>query len=79
MEILSHLFLWWLELYAKIKYLSPSQFHNIDGQAMISNGFHLPKISYEIQKAAVLSKYSGYNCPTITDSGNFKSCHLVVD
>jgi queuine tRNA-ribosyltransferase len=58
--------------YAKVKYLSPSQFHNIGAQAMISNGFHLSKNSNEIDQSGGLSKYSGYSCPTITDSGGFQ-------
>ncbi|MBZ9571523.1 tRNA guanosine(34) transglycosylase Tgt [Methanobrevibacter sp. TMH8] len=58
--------------YAKVKFLEPQQFHNINAQVMISNGFHLSKIDDEIEKAGGLSKYSGYNCPTITDSGGFQ-------
>ena len=58
--------------YAKTRFLSPSQFHNIGVQAMISNGFHLSKIADEIEKSGGLSQYSGYNCPTITDSGGFQ-------
>ncbi|MDR0900049.1 MAG: hypothetical protein LBM26_00145, partial [Methanobrevibacter sp.] len=27
--------------YGEVKFLSPSQFHSIGAQAMISNGFHL--------------------------------------
>ncbi|MDR2967954.1 MAG: tRNA guanosine(34) transglycosylase Tgt [Methanobacteriaceae archaeon] len=58
--------------YGEVRFLSPSQFHSIGIQAMISNGFHLSKISHEIDKAGGLSQYSGYNCPTITDSGGFQ-------
>ncbi|KZX16197.1 queuine tRNA-ribosyltransferase [Methanobrevibacter cuticularis] len=58
--------------YAKVKFLEPSKFHNIGAQAMISNGFHLSKIADEIEQAGGLSKYSKYNCPTITDSGGFQ-------
>ncbi|MDL2246274.1 tRNA guanosine(34) transglycosylase Tgt [Methanobrevibacter sp. OttesenSCG-928-K11] len=58
--------------YAKIKYLDPDMFHNINAQAMISNGFHLSKNSKEIDDAGGLSSYSKYNCPTITDSGGFQ-------
>jgi len=58
--------------YGNVRFLSPSDFHNISLQAMICNGFHLSKISSEIEKAGGLSKYSGYNCPTITDSGGFQ-------
>ena len=58
--------------YGEVRFLSPSHFHDIGVQAMISNGFHLSKISHEIEQAGGLSKYSGYNCPTITDSGGFQ-------
>ena len=58
--------------YGEVRFLSPSKFNSINLQAMISNGFHLSKISDEIEKAGGLSKYSGYNCPTITDSGGFQ-------
>jgi queuine tRNA-ribosyltransferase len=58
--------------YGEVRFLSPSQFHDIGVQAMISNGFHLSKISSEIDQFGGLSKYSGYNCPTITDSGGFQ-------
>jgi len=58
--------------YGEVRFLSPSQFHNIGVQAMISNGFHLSKISHEIEETGGLSQYSGYNCPTITDSGGFQ-------
>ncbi len=47
--------------YAKVKFLEPYQFHNINAQVMISNGFHLSKIDDEIEKAGGLSEYSGYN------------------
>jgi len=58
--------------YAEVRFLSPSKFKDIGLQAMISNGFHLSKISHKIEQAGGLSKYSGYNCPTITDSGGFQ-------
>ncbi|MCL2157354.1 MAG: tRNA guanosine(34) transglycosylase Tgt [Methanobrevibacter sp.] len=58
--------------YGEVRFLSPNQFHEIGLQAMISNGFHLSKISDEIEESGGLSKYSGYNCPTITDSGGFQ-------
>jgi len=58
--------------YGEVRFLAPSKFHSIGVQSMISNGFHLSKISHEIEEAGGLSKYSGYNCPTITDSGGFQ-------
>lgn len=58
--------------YGNVRFLSQSQFSNIGLQTMISNGFHLSKISNEIEQSGGLSQYSGYNCPTITDSGGFQ-------
>lgn len=58
--------------YGEVRFLSPSKFHDIGLQAMISNGFHLSKVSNVIEKNGGLSKYSGYNCPTLTDSGGFQ-------
>ncbi|MCL2115208.1 MAG: tRNA guanosine(34) transglycosylase Tgt [Methanobrevibacter sp.] len=58
--------------YGEVRFLSPAQFHSLGVQAMISNGFHLSKISDEIEQSGGLSQYSGYNCPTITDSGGFQ-------
>lgn len=58
--------------YSKVRFLPPYQFNNIGAQAMISNGFHLSKISKDIEQSGGLSKYSEYNCPTITDSGGFQ-------
>lgn len=62
--------------YGEIRFLSPSKFHDIGVQAMISNGFHLSKISHQIEQTGGLSQYSGYNCPTLTDSGGFQIMSL---
>ncbi|KZX14752.1 tRNA guanosine(34) transglycosylase Tgt [Methanobrevibacter curvatus] len=62
--------------YGKVRLLSASQFHNIGAQGMISNGFHLSQIADEIDGAGGLYSYSGYNCPTITDSGGFQVMSL---
>jgi len=58
--------------YGEVRFLSSSDFHEIGAQAMICNGFHLSKISEDIEQAGGLSKYSRYNCPTLTDSGGFQ-------
>jgi len=62
--------------YGEVRFLSHTQFHNIGIQGMICNGFHLSKTSNEIEQLGGLSKYSGYNCPTITDSGGFQVMSL---
>ncbi|RBQ22766.1 tRNA-guanine(15) transglycosylase [Candidatus Methanobinarius endosymbioticus] len=58
--------------YGNVRLLSPYQFHEIGLQAMICNGFHLSKIDDKIEAGGELSKYSGYDCPTLTDSGGFQ-------
>jgi len=58
--------------YGEVRFLSPSKFHDLGLQGMICNGFHLSQISHEIEEKGGLSKYSGYNCPTLTDSGGFQ-------
>ncbi|WP_409199598.1 tRNA guanosine(34) transglycosylase Tgt [Methanobrevibacter sp. DSM 116169] len=58
--------------YGDVRFLSTDKFHEIGIQAMISNGFHLSKISDKVETSGGLYTYSGYNCPTITDSGGFQ-------
>ena len=58
--------------YGEVRFLAPNLFHDIGAQAMICNGFHLSKNSRKIEQTGGLSKFSGYNCPTLTDSGGFQ-------
>lgn len=58
--------------YGAVRFLEPSKFHDVGLQGMICNGFHLSKISNKIDNQGGLSKFSKYNCPTLTDSGGFQ-------
>ena len=43
---------------------------------MLSNGYHLRNISEEIADQGGLAKWSGWNGPTLTDSGGFQVMSL---
>lgn len=60
----------------KVRYLSMEDLKSINAQAMLSNGYHLRKPSFEIAKAGGLAQWSGWNGPTLTDSGGFQVMSL---
>lgn len=60
----------------EVKFVSFEDLKNINAQAMLSNGYHLRNKKEEIFKAGGLAKYSGWNGPTITDSGGFQVMSL---
>ena len=59
-----------------VKFVSFDDLKKISGQAMLSNGYHLRKKSYEIAKNGGLSKWSLWDKPTLTDSGGFQVMSL---
>ena len=59
-----------------VKNLSNDDMQDIKAQAMLSNGYHLRGKSAEIAKDGGLAKYSGWNGPTLTDSGGFQVMSL---
>ncbi len=59
-----------------VRYLSMQDLKSIHAQAMLSNGYHLRKTSFEIAKQGGLSSWSGWNGPTLTDSGGFQVMSL---
>lgn len=59
-----------------VRYLTMEDLHDIGAQAMLSNGYHLRKPSFEIAKAGGLAAWSGWNGPTLTDSGGFQVMSL---
>ena len=59
-----------------VKFISNEDLKNIYVQAMLSNGYHLRNTSYEIAEKGGLSKWSGFDGPTITDSGGFQVMSL---
>lgn len=60
----------------KVRYLSMDDLKSINAQAMLSNGYHLRKPSYEIAEKGGLSAWSGWDGPTLTDSGGFQVMSL---
>lgn len=59
-----------------VKNLSNDDMRDIKAQAMLSNGYHLREKSADIAEAGGLAKYSGWNGPTLTDSGGFQVMSL---
>ena len=60
----------------EVRYLSMDDLKSISAQAMLSNGYHLRNISQEIADQGGLAKWSGWNGPTLTDSGGFQVMSL---
>lgn len=59
-----------------VRFLDMESLKNTGAQAMLSNGYHLRKKSPEIAEQGGLAKYSGWNGPTLTDSGGFQVMSL---
>nr|WP_256460680.1 tRNA-guanine transglycosylase [Allobaculum sp. Allo2] len=62
--------------HGEVRYVSMEQLKEICAQAMLSNGYHLRGRSQEIADAGGLAKWSGWNSPTLTDSGGFQVMSL---
>lgn len=60
----------------EVRYLSMHDLHSIHAQAMLSNGYHLRNISPTIADQGGLAKWSGWQGPTLTDSGGFQVMSL---
>lgn len=59
-----------------VRFLKPEDLVTIGAQAMLSNGYHLRRTSFEIAKQKGLSNWSGWPGPTLTDSGGFQVMSL---
>ncbi len=59
-----------------VRFLQPEDLVAIGAQAMLSNGYHLRRTSFEIAKQKGLSNWSGWHGPTLTDSGGFQVMSL---
>lgn len=59
-----------------VRFLQPKDLVAIGAQAMLSNGYHLRRTSFEITKQKGLSNWSGWASPTLTDSGGFQVMSL---
>lgn len=59
-----------------VRFLQPEDLVTIGAQAMLSNGYHLRRTSFEIAEQKGLSNWSGWHGPTLTDSGGFQVMSL---
>lgn len=59
-----------------VRFLSFEDLKGLGGQAMLSNGYHLRRKAKEIFNAGGLATWSGWNGPTLTDSGGFQVMSL---
>ena len=59
-----------------VRFLQPEDLVSIGAQAMLSNGYHLRRTSFEIAEQKGLSNWSGWHGPTLTDSGGFQVMSL---
>lgn len=59
-----------------VRFLQPEDLVAIGAQAMLSNGYHLRRTSYQIADKKGLSNWSGWSGPTLTDSGGFQVMSL---
>lgn len=62
--------------HGEVKFVSNEDMKNLNAQAMLSNGYHLRNKALEIAKKGGLAKWSGWNGPTLTDSGGFQVMSL---
>ena len=62
--------------HGNVKFVSMDDMHELNAQAMLSNGYHLRRISPEIAAGGGLAKWSSWNGPTLTDSGGFQVMSL---
>lgn len=59
-----------------VRFLQPEDLVAIGAQAMLSNGYHLRRTSFEIAEQKGLSNWSNWHGPTLTDSGGFQVMSL---
>ena len=59
-----------------VRFLQPEDLVAIGAQAMLSNGYHLRRTSFEIAEQKGLSNWSSWHGPTLTDSGGFQVMSL---
>ena len=60
----------------EVRFMSPDDLHGVGAQAMLSNGYHLRRLAPEIAEVGGLAKWSGWDGPTLTDSGGFQVMSL---
>lgn len=62
--------------YGTVKFIPPEMLRQIGAQAMLSNGYHLYRRADEIAERGGLAAYSGWDGPTLSDSGGFQVMSL---
>lgn len=62
--------------HGEVKFVSNEDMKKLNAQAMLSNGYHLRNKSKEIFESGGLSGWSGWDGPTLTDSGGFQVMSL---
>lgn len=60
----------------EVRFLSMDDLKSVGAQAMLSNGYHLRNASFEIAEQGGLASWSGWDGPTLTDSGGFQVMSL---
>lgn len=60
----------------EVRFVPMDNLRQIHAQAMLSNGYHLRNLSHTIAAKGGLAQWSGWNGPTITDSGGFQVMSL---
>lgn len=60
----------------EVRYVAMKDLEAIHAQAMLSNGYHLRNLSHTIAKEGGLASFSGWNGPTMSDSGGFQVMSL---
>lgn len=60
----------------EVRFVSMEDLNNINAQAMLSNGYHLRNLSQEMAEQGGLGAWSGWDGPTLTDSGGFQVMSL---
>ena len=62
--------------HGEVRSMSMEDLAGVGAQAMLSNGYHLRRKAEEIAEAGGLAKWSGWEGPTLTDSGGFQVMSL---
>jgi len=62
--------------YGQVRFIPPAMLRQIGAQVMLSNGYHLFREADELFAAGGLAARSGWDGPTITDSGGFQAMSL---
>ena len=60
----------------EVRFVSSEDLNAIHAQAMLSNGYHLRNVSPKIAEHGGLAEWSGWQGPTLTDSGGFQVMSL---